>query len=311
MFNENIDEGVLVPSEGVLKLSVVLDDLYAHVPNHSPRIHSPIEMQKLINNYGDKYTNTDKIIMLVFGVTCVKSFTLNEENISKSRVHPDDLSEQERDEKITELVCPQLVIETNVGDVVIGYDYAYVRKPTFTPNVVIDERTQKIMKDDRIEYDIDYPHISINNHDAILTLVPPVVYEDVIAGKSFIDTYLINTHSLEMTRTFAKEPFSSDGCKEIDAKSTIDVNGYSHPKNFLVEEHDEDGKTTNIFLVQQLSNDEGKLFQFIVDNHYNLFHVTFSDVFKQYICQKHYLKNIQGFMDETRDQSLTTHADEQ
>ena len=138
MFNENIKElSNVVPSLSIMKLSSMISDIYKH--NKESYLLNEIDMQKLFFNYGDKYTLIDKIIMLLFGVVRVDNYVINEEKIPKERVSENDLSDKEQNINVKELVTPVVELYSNVGTVVIGYDYAYVNYQEYSPSIELSE----------------------------------------------------------------------------------------------------------------------------------------------------------------------------
>ena len=312
MFNENISEDVDVPSAGVLKLWFVLQDLYCeHLERNN---FSPIELQKMINHYGDKYTHTDKVIMLIYGITTVKSFVLNEEKLPKDRFNKDDLSKDELNENIKELSTTQTILDTNIGELVIGYDYAYVRKTLYTPNVELTGVDKFISEDKRVLYNINYPYIFIDNHNQQLKIIPPVDYDVYIMlnpPKYSEDIYFVDIKSLDMTRLYEREPFNSEQGEETEnIKTTIDIPNYTFNKNFVVKQTEENNQEY-IYLVQEYvkqdSEDEVKqhsfnnigfdevkqqkqtVYQLIIDNHMNIYNIYWFD--DHYRCEKLYLKH--------------------
>lgn len=293
MFNENIDDNVNVPSLGVLKLSFLLQDMY---DNYTL---TPIEMQNLMNHYGDKYTHIDKVIMLIYGITSVKSYILNEEKIDKQRVNNEDLTDKEKQTENNELITPQIVLDTNIGDLVIGYDYAYIKKPTYTPNVELSEIEKIIATDEHINYDINYPFIFIDNHDENLYIIPPIEYNkfinDFINPDSLVqydNMFIVNVSSLDMQHIYSAQPFDQNKGETIEVDSeSLKLNNYNYDTSFKIT----DNKNNFVYLVRQhkstqpnATDNEYKLYQIIVDDHYNIYNIYWNN--DHYICEKLYLK---------------------
>ena len=292
MFNENIDDNATIPSMGVLKLWFVLQDMKTNYA------FTPIDMQNLINHYGDKYKHIDKIIMLIYGVSTVKSYTLNEEKIDKSRVNTNELTDKEKQTDIKELITPQVVLDTNIGELVIGYDYAYVKKPTYTPNVELTAKEKVVSNDERILYNIDYPYIFVDCNNNILKVVPPIDYDTYINSLSDKqdkpDYYEINIESLDMKHIYLCQPFDSNQGEQTDKiTKALELNDYTFDCNFIIKQCVNDSE--DIYLVQQYklmqkeSDEEvAKVYQLVIDNHYNVYNIYWRD--SNYICEKLYLE---------------------
>ena len=293
MFNENIDDKANVPSMGVLKLWFVLQDM--GIQGHN---YTPVDMQNLMNHYGDKYTHMDKVIMLIYGVSTVKSYTLNEEKIDKARVNPKDLTDREKQNDSNELITPQVILDTNIGELVIGYDYAYVKKPIYTPNVELSDKDIAVSSDERIIYNIDYPYIFIDCHNETLKVIPPIDYDTYITtlgehGET--DSYIIDIKTLDMKHIYSRQPFdSNDGELTDKITKVLELNDYTFDCNFVIKHGvNENGErlAEDIYLVQQYKQTNGgdKLYQLIIDNHYNVYNIYWQN--DGYICEKLYLKS--------------------
>lgn len=292
MFNENIDDNATIPSMGVLKLWFVLQDMKTNYG------FTPIDMQNLINHYGDKYKHIDKIIMLIYGVSTVKSYTLNEEKIDKSRVNTNELTDKEKQTDVKELITPQVILDTNIGELVIGYDYAYVKKPTYTPNIELTEKERIINDDERIIYNIDCPYIFIDCNKNILKVIPPIDYDTYINALSDtqnkVDYYEINIESLDMKHTYICQPFDSNKGERTDKiTKALELNDYTFDCNFIIKQCVNDNE--DIYLVQQYkatqkeNNEEvAKIYQLVIDNHYNVYNIYWQN--NDYICEKLYLE---------------------
>ena len=306
MFNENIDDKVDVPSMGVLKLWFVLQDM--NLPNYN---YTPVDMQNLMNHYGDKYTHIDKVIMLIYGVSTVKSYTLNEEKIDKARVNPKDLTDREKQTDSNELITPQVILDTNIGELVIGYDYAYVKKPIYTPNVELSDKDIAVSTDERIIYNINYPYIFIDCHNETLKVIPPIDYDTYITTlgeqptasdhwnseakqRGETDSYIIDIKTLDMRHIYSRQPFdSNDGELTDKITKALGLSDYTFDCNFIIKSADDNGErlAENIYLVQQYKQTNGgdKLYQLIIDNHYNVYNIYWQN--SGYICEKLYLKS--------------------
>lgn len=290
MFNELINDNVDVPSLGVLKLYFVLQDLYSNC--ETTYNLSPIDMQNIMNHYGDKYKHIDKVIMLVYGITSVNSYTLNEEKLDKSRFDPNELTDKEKQAKGNELITPQIVLDTNIGELVIGYDYAYIKKPTYTPNIELSEKTKTILRDERINYNIDYPYIFINPHNEYINVIPPFEYNKYI---EMLDTttdnniYYINIKTLEMKRFYRHQPLTKTEDETIKQQNKpIEIDNYIYDTTFISKQTN--NNENYVYLVEQHKNkqDENILYQLIIDNHYNVYNIYYIDSY--YMCEKLYLK---------------------
>ena len=286
MFNENIDNKACVPSTGVFKLWFVLNDIYKNSSIKNEL--TPIELQQLMNNYGDKYTHIDKIIMLIYGVSVVNSFDLNEEKIAKTRINTADLTDKETSDDITELITPQIVLDTNIGELVIGYDYAYVKKQLFTPNVDISGIDKLVSEDERVVYNINYPYIYIDNHNEKLKIIPPISYENFIMlskPEHDIDYYTIDINTLKMVRVYDTQPFDISTTERTDkVNKALDIDGYTHDDNYIIRDGD------YLYMVQHYkSSSDDKCYQIVVDNRFNVYNIYWQ--VDKYICEKRYLDN--------------------
>ena len=95
MFNENIDDlNDVIPSLAIMRLSFMLKDIYKHAKK--PNLLNEVEMQKLYINYGDKYNAIDKVVLLIYGITSINNYKIDEEKIPISRVNIESLNEKEK-----------------------------------------------------------------------------------------------------------------------------------------------------------------------------------------------------------------------
>ena len=310
MFNENIDDiKTIVPSLNIIKLSQILHDIYKHGKIQYQL--TPIDMMKIFISLGDKYKTIDKVILLMFGVKSIKSFKVEEEKIPIERINPNSLTEDEKEainnedetKRIKELSAPVSILDTNIGIVVIGYDYAYVAKETFTPNIEISEEDKKIIEDENIKFNINYPYIKIDyENDTLLTY--PIYTYDIIRDnkqKYSIDYFFINIDKSIFKHIYNKEPIKMDEnsmsktTEEIlGNKKLPHVDGYNFVKCFYKN-------IVNMKLVLEYKNNEDdKIFQFINYNDYSVSTVSFDYNNNEYIREKNYFINYGKEQQETQ-----------
>ena len=293
MFNENIDElRDIIPSVAIMRLYAMLKDVYKN--GNKPYLLNEVDMQKLYINYSDKYTPIDKVILLTYGITSISNYKIDEETISIERVNIKSLSEKEKglyDKKeLKELVTPKVVLDSNVGTVVIGYDYAYVRKETYTPNVEITDEQKVILDDERLVFDMNYPYIHINPDDQILTIRPLIDY-DIFTMKTpakyTYEKYVIDIQKYDFKRFHTKQPYKyTDGCEQIEQqeKDIPKIEGWEYTKSYLIK------KDPKEKLIIEYTKDD-KTFQFITNNDYSVATISFDDTLNEYIISKTYFVN--------------------
>lgn len=310
MFNENIKElSNVVPSLSIMKLSSMISDIYKH--NKESYLLNEIDMQKLFFNYGDKYTLIDKIIMLLFGVVRVDNYVINEEKIPKERVSENDLSDKEQNINVKELVTPVVELYSNVGTVVIGYDYAYVKKQEYTPNIELTELQKAINEDDNVYYDINYPYVFIDNENNVLEIYPILKYDKdkhILISKYEFDKYIIDLNNSMFKRFYNKDivKYNENNCtikNKEDVYKDKDlpvINKYKFNRIF-----DKTVNKDNILKYKLITeyiseNDENKLFQFINNNDYSLETVYYKDNMNCYIHEKTYFINLYNSSEEQK-----------
>lgn len=316
MFNENIKELTnVVPSLSMMKLSSMINDIYKY--NKDRYTLNEVDMQKLFFNYGDKYTLMDKIIMLIFGVVKVDNYIINEEKISKDRIPEKELSDKEKDINVKELVTPVIELYSNVGVVVIGYDYAYVKKPEFTPNIELTDMQKALDDDNNILYDINYPYIYIDNENNVLEIYPVLEYDidkHIATSKHSFDKYVVDINNSMFKRYYNKKyiMFDEANCNIKDKeevykdKDLPHVEGYKFSKIF-----DKTVTKDNVIkyklITEYVSDDEDKVFQFVNCNDYSIETVYYQDRFNTYFHEKTYFINM--YNDNEENKNNTTQDD--
>lgn len=293
MFNENIDDlNDVIPSLAIMRLSFMLKDIYKHAKK--PNLLNEIEMQKLYINYGDKYNAIDKVVLLIYGITSINNYKIDEEKIPISRVNIESLNEKEKalyeKNELPELITPKVILETNIGSVVIGYDYAYVRKETFTPNIELTDEQKIMLDDERLTFDVNYPYISIDPDNQIITISPIVSYEVFTMKdkpKHTYEKYIIDIQKYEFKRAHSCEPIKYMEEYEIievaeDKRPNID--NWDYNKSYLIKEGN------NEKLIIEYTK-ESKQFQIITKNDYSISTISFDEQINEYIKEKLYFVN--------------------
>lgn len=293
MFNENIDElHDIIPSIAIIRLCCMVRDIYKH--SNTPNMLNEVDMQKLYINYGDKYNPIDKVILLIYGVTSISDYRIDEESIPIDRINKETLSEKEKElydkGELKELTTPKVILNSNVGTVVIGYDYAYVRKEEYTPNVEITDEQKIILEDTRLSFNINYPYISIDPYNNILCVSPIISYKEFTmeeAPKHSIDKYIIDVNRYNFQRIYSKQPYTKyEDYKIIDIKpdKILNIDGWEYKQSLL---KNNDKKETMII---EYTKDD-KLFQFIIPNDYSMATISYEDNSGEYIYTKSYFIN--------------------
>ena len=315
MFNENIDEiKNIVPSVNIIKLYSMLKDIYKR--GKFQYSLTPIDMMKIFISLGNKYITIDKIILLMFGVKSIKSFEVKEETIPIERFNFNSLSDEEKEALNNEdeikrpkgLTTPVSVLDTNVGIVVIGYDYAYVAKESFTPNIEISEEDRKISEDDEIKFNINYPYIKIDVYNNELITYPIYTYDIIKDNKQKynIDYFVINDEKHIFKHCYSKQPIKFDEndtnkyipktVEEIygTEHKTPTVNGYEFSRCYYKD-------LINMKLILEYKDEDDKLFQFINYNDCSVSTISFDYPRNIYMCEKNYFINYAS--EETKEQT--------
>ena len=293
MFNENIDDlNDVIPSLAIMRLSFMLKDIYKHAKK--PNLLNEVEMQKLYINYGDKYNAIDKVVLLIYGITSINNYKIDEEKIPISRVNIESLNEKEKalydKNELPELITPKVILETNIGSVVIGYDYAYVRKETFTPNIELTDEQKIMLDDERLTFDVNYPYISIDPDNQIITISPIVSY-DVFTMKDkpkyTYEKYIIDIQKYEFKRAHSCEPIKymeEYEIIEVSEDKRPNIDNWDYNKSYLIKEGN------NEELIIEYTK-ESKQFQIITKNDYSISTISFDEQINEYIKEKLYFVN--------------------
>ena len=315
MFNENIDDiKNIVPSINIIKLYSMLKDIYKRGKFQYPL--TPIDMMKIFISLGNKYITIDKIILLMFGVKSIKSFEVKEENTPIERFNINSLSDEEKailnseeeTNKPKVLTTPVSILDTNVGIIVIGYDYAYVAKETFTPNIEISAEDKKISEDNEIKFNINYPYIKIDVYNNELITYPIYPYEIMKNNKQKynIDYFIINDEKNIFKHCYSKQPikFDENDTNKYIPKTVEEIYGTEH-KIPIVEGYEfcrcyyKD--LINMKLVLEYKNEDDNLFQFINYNDCSVATVSFNYSTNTYMREKNYFINYAS--EETQKQT--------
>lgn len=216
MFNENIDDlHDIIPSLAIMRLCAMVRDIYKDAKK--PNILNEIDCQKLYLNYGDRYNQIDKVIMLIYGITEVNEYRIDEEKISIERIDLSTLSDKEKElydkKELNEVATTKLILNTNIGELVIGYDYAFVRKEVYTPNIEISEEDKILINDDNLKFNINYPIIVINPSKQLLTIKPIINYKQFIGEEPLthtFDEYHIDINEYSFSHVYNTKPYICD-----------------------------------------------------------------------------------------------------
>lgn len=290
MFNENIsDLKNIIPSIAILRLSDMIKDIYKNT--NKQNLLNGVELQKLYINYGDKYTAIDKAIMLIYGITRIDNYKIDEEIINIDRVNILSLNETEKElydkGKLNKVATHKLILSTNVGDVVIGYDYAYVRKETYTPNIELTPEQETILNDERLIFDLNYPYIKIDPYKQLIYIHPVITYKIFTKEeepKHNTETYIIDVNEYKFIKIYSKQPLKeTDEIINNEKDNFLKVEGWSYDKTFIKR-----GK--QIKKVIQYKNNSNIL-QFITNQDYSITTISFNDTYKEYIAEKTYFIN--------------------
>ena len=293
MFNENIEElHDIIPSIAIMRLYDMIKDIYKN--GKKPYMLNEVDMQKLYINYGDKYTAIDKVILLIYGIISISEYRIEEEKIPIERVNISTLSEKERalydKNELHELVTTKIIINSNVGVVVIGYDYAYVRKEIYTPNIEINDDDKVMLDDDRLVFNINYPYISIKPDEQIINISPLIDYDEFIMKtkpKHSLELYTIDVINYKFTHTYSTKPLEITDEYEVvelspDKIPTID--GWAYKASYFRKGEKEQ-------LVIEYTNDDNKVFYYICDNDYSISVLSYDAESSEYIKTRTYFIN--------------------
>lgn len=293
MFNENIEDlHDIIPSIAIMRLHDMINDIYKH--SKKPYLLNEVDMQKLYINYGDKYTAIDKVVLLIYGITSVSDFKIEEEKIPIERININTLNDKEKElydkNELKEVVATKIVINSNVGEVVIGYDYAYVRKETYTPNIEISDEEKIMLEDDRLIFNINFPYINIKPYEQIVNISPLITYEEFTMKnkpKYDMELYTIDVRNYKFTRIHNKQPIKiTDGYEKIELTSNkiLVLEGWNFETSFAKKGDKEK-------LVIEYKNNNNKIFQYICNNDYSISTISFDDDLNDYIITKTYFIN--------------------
>lgn len=293
MFNENIEElKDIIPSLAIIKLCAMIRDIYKHAEH--PNILNEVDMQKLYINYGEKYTTIDKVILLIYGVTSVSSYRIEEENIPIDRFSKESLSDKEKEkiekENIKELTSPKIIIDSNIGTVVIGYDYAYVRKEEYTPNVELTEKQKTIRDDKTILFNINYPFMRISPDTNDIFVHPVNTYEQYKKLEPFRynnELYKINTKDYVFIRSYSKKPYEiTEEMKSVELpdEKIIKIDNWTYKSSHAYTKGNKEKLIT-----EYLNND--KRLQIVANNDYSITIISFNEQLGEYMCEKSYFVN--------------------
>lgn len=293
MFNENIEElHDIIPSIAIMRLYDMVKDIYKN--GKKQYMLNEVDMQKLYINYGDKYTSIDKVILLIYGITSISEYRIEEEKIPIERVNISTLSEKERTlydkNELHELVTTKIIINSNVGIVVIGYDYAYVKKEIYTPNIEINDDDKVMLDDDRLVFNINYPYISIKPDEQIINISPLIKYDEFIMEtkpKHSLELYIIDIINYKFTHTYTTKPLEiTDKYKviELSQDKILKIDNWTYKASYSVKGEKER-------LVVEYINNDNKVFQYICDNDYSISVISFDTEFGEYIKTKTYFIN--------------------
>ena len=326
MFNENINDlKNVVPSLGVMKLYKMLIDVYKRGERRYNL--NPLEMMKILIALGDKYKLIDKIILLCFGVVKIEDVSVSEEILPISRFKESSLSEDEKkllqneneDERPAGLAAPVSILKTNIGTVIIGYDYAYVNKPEYTPNVVLTEEEEKIKNDVDINTDINYPYIKVDGDNNNLLLYPVYKYSDYVEKKQKHENeyFTIDVEHLILKDIYLTNPIKYEDDKERYILKTIDevdkntlpnIPGYSF--KYTLIKRDKNNKSKLIKHILHYENENGQVLQFINDLNYAIHTIYLNPADNKYYKEKTYLANVKQMIEDNKEISKVEYNDE-
>ncbi len=203
------------PSLPIIKLYYMCQDLYN-------KNTYPLFFRQMTNNitrdYSDKFTFLDKIILLILGVEKVNGFKMMKETLDIKRFDPTSLSEEEMTHP--ELESPVIYMNTTNGNVVIGYDYAYVVKPKLQPSIdeKSDDEKKHAEEQDKVDYDIDYPVVAIDNEKDVITITKHG--NDKVFFLEYKTYNFRSVFSSEQVDTTGMEPFDDKHIDELQLLCT-------------------------------------------------------------------------------------------
>lgn len=260
MFNENVnDMNDVVPSKPIISLRQMIKDIYSE---HEERnTLTELQMQKIFINLDNKYTLIDKIILLLYGVTNIEAYAIDKEMIPIERFDKKNLTEKELECK--ELESTKLIIETNNGTLIIGYDYAYMRKQTYTPNIILNEHQKQLTEDERVIYNIDYPYVYVKNND--IYILPIVEYNVFITQenpKYKTDCYHINVDNNVFEHKISSSFIDTTELQNID----MNIDNYMMKEFIPVKCSYVDDNKKCIIIDYKNKDDENIKLQYIIDD---------------------------------------------
>ena len=322
MFNENIDDlHDIIPSLAIMRLCAMVRDIYKNAKK--PNILNELDMQKLYINYGDRYNQIDKVIMLIYGVREVNEYRIDEEKISIKRIDLSTLSDKEKElydkKELKEVATTKLLLNTNVGELVIGYDYAFIRKEIYTPNIEIDKDEKLMIEDNKLNFNINYPIIVINPNKQFLTIKPIINYKQFIGEEPLthsFDEYHIDINEYTFSHVYDIKPYTYEESDKIvnlsDDKifNMIDrtyIKSYDKIDNGIeslvmeyIEDLDKDLDSNNVVGSERNNNKDvdsnnvadknSKIFQIILSSDYSLSYISYYPIMSNYLIEKIYFR---------------------
>ena len=317
MFNENIDDlHDIIPSLAIMRLCAMVRDIYKNAKK--PNILNELDMQKLYINYGDRYNQIDKVIMLIYGVREVNEYRIDEEKISIKRIDLSTLSDKEKElydkKELKEVATTKLLLNTNVGELVIGYDYAFIRKEIYTPNIEIDKDEKLMIEDNKLNFNIDYPIIVINPNKQFLTIKPIINYKQFIGEEPLthsFDEYHIDINEYTFSHVYDIKPYTyeeGDKIVNLPDDKIFNMTDRTYIKSYdkidngiesLVMEYIEDTTDNNNNVasdeivnnnINNINNENSKVFQIILSSDYSLSYISYYPIMTNYLIEKIYFR---------------------